>query len=385
MNIDSLLHLISIIVWVLFASYSAYALGRGTRRFGVRKAIDRYLSFQTLIFLLAAVFVSFLSAALVFVEPQNRGVVISAVEGIEPDPRSPGVTLIWPLAQEVVQYPIFWQSYTMSSQPLEGERVGDDAIIARTDDGQEVRLDCSVIFRLNRDEVVRVHINWQNRYMEEFIRPRTRGLVRSIASQFEAIELNSARRSDLEEQINSQLEIILRDQGFELDAFVLRNVAFSPEFALAVEEKKVAEQKVLQARLEAQQIEALAAGRANQLRIEASGAADARRTRAQGEADALALINQSLSQAPQSLLTYEYIQKLSPNVRALLVPSNAPLVLPVPGAELFGTPATNNQLGPGPQSLTSPTITNPVTATNVLSNALRSLDARIGTVDEVQP
>lgn len=50
--------------------------------------------------------------------------------------------------------------------------------------------------------------------------------------------------------------------------------------------------------------------------------------KANAQAEALRLISVPLTQDP-SLITYEYVQKLSPNIRAMLLPSNAPLLLPM--------------------------------------------------------
>jgi regulator of protease activity HflC (stomatin/prohibitin superfamily) len=347
MNIDSLLEILTRVVWVLFFAFSALSLIRDVRKRNIVYALQRLFTFRNFSLLFVAAGLTLLSAAVVFIEPQEAAVVVSAVSpnGYQAEPMESGLHLIVPLAEEPVHYPIYWQTYTMSGKPTEGEVIGNDSITARTNDGQAVLIDCSVIFRIDVEQLVRVHIDWQDRYISDFVRPRTRGLVRTLASQFEAIELNSASRADLEEQLNQQLSAILEDQGFELDTFVLRNIAFSPEFAEAVELKKVAEQGVEQKQFEAQQIRELALGqadrarelangRADALRIEAQGAADARIIRSAAEAEALLNINQAIAQN-RDLLVYEYVNKISPNIRVMLVPNNAPVVLPVPSQEIF--------------------------------------------------
>ena len=76
----------------------------------------------------------------------------------------------------------------------------------------------------------------------------------------------------------------------------------------------------------------LAEGRRDQLKTEASGEAEATLLKADAQAKALKLISESLNNEPQ-LLTYEYINKLSPNIRVMLVPNNSPLMLPLPDLE----------------------------------------------------
>ena len=51
--------------------------------------------------------------------------------------------------------------------------------------------------------------------------------------------------------------------------------------------------------------------------------------KAEAEAEALNLIAGALEQR-DNLLTYRYIDKLSPNISAMLLPNNAPLILPMP-------------------------------------------------------
>jgi len=60
----------------------------------------------------------------------------------------------------------------------------------------------------------------------------------------------------------------------------------------------------------------------------AEGQAQAIKLEAQAQADALALIGEALNN-DQDLLTYKYIDKLAPNIRAMLVPNDTPLILPM--------------------------------------------------------
>ncbi|MEZ4619041.1 MAG: SPFH domain-containing protein [Caldilineaceae bacterium] len=151
-NIDNLLAFAAQIVWLLFAIYAILVFIRTLRKHGVLIALVRLFSFPVLLPLLGAFAVSLLSLAIVFVEPQQVGVVISvpSAGGIRPQPLRAGLHLIFPLLEHEIRYPIYWQTYTMSSKVDEGEKLGDDSIRARTRDGQEVHLDVSVIFRIDQ-------------------------------------------------------------------------------------------------------------------------------------------------------------------------------------------------------------------------------------------
>jgi regulator of protease activity HflC (stomatin/prohibitin superfamily) len=273
--------------------------------------------------LLLVIGLHLLSAALVFVLPQQTAVIVSVVSagGVRPEPMRAGLHWIFPFLESEVYYPIYWQTYTMSGKPTEGAQLGDDSIRARTSDGQEVRLDCSLIFRIDPDQVVAVHIDWQNRYIEDLIRPVVRSLVRTQVSQFTVREVNSSARRNLEVTLDRILREGFGAKGFILDQFLLRDITFTPEYALAVEHKQVALEGEEQKTHEAAQIRNLARGRAAAIEIEA-----------QAQAKAIELFAEALKRNPD-VLTYQYIEKLAPNIRAMLVPNNAPLILPLPNME----------------------------------------------------
>lgn len=363
MNIDKVLDIISISVWVLLCIIVSISFYRDMRNNGILIAlrnlfvIDR-IPLTTVATLIMALILTFLSASLLFVLPQEVGVVISAIspKGYRDKPIESGIRFVVPLVEQVYRYPIYWQTYTMSNSPMEGEVVGDDSITSRTKDGQEVKLDCSVIFRVNPNQAVRVHIAWQNRYSQDLVRARTRGLVRSLVAKYTVDEVNSIERANLETELNSRLGDILEDEGFELNAFVLRNIAFTPEYSAAVEAKQVASQGQEQRAYEAEQIRRLARGRADEVTIlanaratavvvESHAAAEAREIRAEAESKALLFINQAITRNSQ-LLVYEYINKLSPNIKAMLLPHDSPLLIPIPSQELFSDAAPTGAVTP---------------------------------------
>jgi regulator of protease activity HflC (stomatin/prohibitin superfamily) len=334
MNIDLLLQWLSILGWALFIVAAAFLFWTTLRRQGLKPAIDKLFSARLLPLLLIALVLSVLGASVVFIQPQEVGIVISLVapEGVRDQPLRSGLHLIVPFAEQVVRYTISWQTYTMSGKPGEGAKKGDDSIVARTSDGQEVSMDCSVIFRIDPEQALRVQIDWQDRYVEDFVRPVVRGVIRTEVSGFTVDEVNSSKRKDLEANLDLLLSQKFADKGLILDQFILRNIAFSPEYAASVEQKQVALQGAIQKEYEANQIRKLAAGQADAVKIKAQADADARVIQAKAEAAALKLIADILAQN-SDLLTYRYIDKLSPSIKVMLVPNNSPLILPLPTME----------------------------------------------------
>lgn len=346
LNLDQLLNVIASIAWVVFAIYGGSVFIRSLLREGVQIAILRVLSARVLFPLLVPVALSLLAAALVFLPPNQVAVIISLITpgGVRPQPLRSGLHLILPILEQEVIYPVSWQTYTMAGKPNEGAKTGDDSIRARTSDGQEIRLDLSIIFRVNYEQVVTLHADWQNRYIEDFVRPVIRGVVRTQVSQFKVKEVNSSARKDLETTLERLLTAELGAKGLIVDQLLLRDITFSNEYASAIERKQVALEDEERAIHEAEGMRNLAEGQRDKLTLVAAGEADAMqlkikaqaeaeaeaiRVKAQAQSEALQLIAIALAQDP-NLITYEYVQKLAPNIQAMLVPNNAPLILPLP-------------------------------------------------------
>jgi regulator of protease activity HflC (stomatin/prohibitin superfamily) len=289
-----------------------------------------------IIAVVAAVLLNTLNAGLVFIEPQERGVVISAIEpkGYREDVLQPGLRWVIPYAESVKTYSISKSTYTMSIAHLEGDLQGDDSIAARTADGQEVYIDASIIFSLDPADVMEVHIVWQDRYVNGLVRPTVRGVIRDAVSQFKVNEVYSTRRDELKSQIEEEMFKSMDENGLILSDFVLRNITFTPEYAASIEQKQIAEQLAQQAeyiveqrKQEAEQARQVAEGTKDAAIIEAEGRAESQVIEAQAEAQSLQLIAEVLAKYPE-LLNYRYIEKLAPGIKVMLVPNDAPYLLP---------------------------------------------------------
>ncbi|HAF60921.1 MAG TPA: hypothetical protein DCK95_01185 [Anaerolineaceae bacterium] len=333
MRITDLLAGISVVLWLAVIGVVVYILLQSARG----KPVKNSRRTITTIVIISLVF-SVLSAGLVFIEPQERGMVISALnpDGYRSQVLQPGLRWIIPFFERVEIYPISRQTYTMSIVQNEGDVIGDDSISARTSDGQEIFVDASVIFEIDPQKVVQVHILWQDRYATDLVRAQSRGVIRDGVSKFGVEEIISEKRFELVDYIETQLSEKLAENGLHMVDFVLRNITFSPEYAASVEQKQIAEQQVEQQKFvveqkkqEALQAVELARGEAEARIIEAEGAAEARLIEAQAEADALKLLSDILQNNPD-LLTYQYINKLAPTITTMLLPNENPFIFQLP-------------------------------------------------------
>lgn len=329
MNIASVLQGLATFSWLLVVGIIVLAVIRASRAKPLKGAV--WLVIATVIFSLVLTTVS---AGLVFLQADQYGIVISALQptGYRTQPFGPGLHWVVPFLENVQPYSIAKQTYTMATSTGEGQMTGDDSIQARTKDGQQVFLDASVIYSIDPAHLVDLHIAWQNRFEDLVVRPVTRAAIRDAVSQFGVEEIVSTKRSELEQAITDAIRQGLAENNLMMDDFLLRNIRFSDEYAAAVEQKQIAEQLALQAKFvveqrkqEAAQAVQVAQGQADAVVIAAQGEAQAILLKAQAQAQANQVLAQSLS---PELLTYTYINKLAPNVQVMYLPSGTPLLLP---------------------------------------------------------
>ena len=349
MNLANLFGGIATIAWLIAIAVVVMIVLQSARSRPLKNGVTLII-----VVIIGAVVLTTVSAGLVFVNPQERGVVISAInpDGYRAEALTPGLRWIVPFAESVIVYPISKQTYTMSGISGEGQVSGDDAIDARTSDGQQVKIDSSIIFSINPTQVVDVHIKWQDRYDTDLVRALSRGVIRDAVSQYGIEEVYSSQRNVLASAITTELEKKLTENGLILDDFILRNIAFSPEYAVSVEQKQIAEQAaqqskfvVEQRRQEAEQARQVAQGKADAAVIEATGHAQAVVINAKAEAEALELIAAAILDK-KDLLTYQYINQITPNVQVMLLPADSPFLFPLPELQTVPLPVTESSTSP---------------------------------------
>jgi len=333
MNVTIVLTWIVTLLWVASVLWVAFSVFRAARKQSMKASVPVAIAL-----ILAAVILTVVNSGLVFIQPQERGVVISAFapEGYRQQELKPGLSWVIPFFESVEVYSISYQTYTMSIATEEGQRPGDDSIFARTADGQEILIDASVFYAVDPEQVIKVHILWQDRYGEELVRAQARSIIRDAVSQYDVSEVVTTMRFELINQINQEMSTVLEENGLLMVDFVIRNITFSDEYAAAVEQKQIAEQQAQQAELlvekkkqEAEQARQEAQGQADAVVIAAEGEAAARILEAEAEAEALKVQAEVLAEYPD-LLTYVYITKLSPNVKVMFLPYDSPFIFPLP-------------------------------------------------------
>jgi len=270
--------------------------------------------------LIVLVTIFLLTASFHLIPGGHVGVVFNIFSGIAPETLKPsgsgGLVFVLPVINTVEDVEVRTQEYTMSGKHDEGELTGDDSLWSPTSDGLQVGLDVTVFYHPDPKEAANLLRTVGSGYREKIVRPEVRNTVRMVVSQYDATEVYSGKRQQIQEEIKEKLGKQLDKYNIILDDILLRDVRFTPEYAQAITKKKIAEQQAEQMKYVLQK----EAQEAEKKRIAAKGQADKEFIEAQGKAKAMNEIARALAQNPQ-LLKYEAIQKLNPNVKVIL-PNN---------------------------------------------------------------
>lgn len=242
------------------------------------------------------------TGVIVIVPAGERSAVFNCFDGVEKRTLSEGTHLLTPFIERPVLYDVRTQTYTMSESFDEGEKKGDDSVMALSADGQKVKIDVSIRYHLMPDEIYMLHDQIGPAFLEKIIRPEGQTVIRNVVSEYTVTQLYSAARQVIQNKMKAQMKDDIAKYHISLDELLLRNIGFSEAFASAIEQKQVALQEAERMKYVLQREEA-----EKQRKIIA----------ATGEAEAIRRRAIALKENP-ILVQYEYVQKLAPNVKAVI-------------------------------------------------------------------
>ncbi len=265
-----ILGILLIIALVLFRIY--YKIKPEDRR------IDDKLRIRTFASIGMAVVGGFMvvGSLLRVVPPGNVGVQILFGKVLTGSTLSEGLNLVNPFVTlEIMSTRT--QAYTMSIATEEGARYGDDAITSLTRDGLEVEMDLTVWFHLDPEVAAVVYQKIGSDYVAKIVRPAARTSIRNTTVKYNAVEIYSNMREEVQNEINKSLEKDFTARGITLEKVLLRNIKLPAKVKNAIEAKLEAEQ-------DAQKMEFVLLKEkkeAERKKIEASGIAEAQHIIAQ--------------------------------------------------------------------------------------------------------
>ncbi len=225
-----------------------------------------------------------------------------------------GLNMINPLYSVEIMN-IRQMNYTMSATSDEGQKMGDDAVHVRCNDGLEVSLDMTVLYRLLAASAPDVYQTIGPQFEEQYVRPVIRARIRETAVYYAATDLYSGKRAQFENQLRDLLADDFHKNGFELKSVLIRNVVLPQTVTESIERKIAAMQE---------------AQRQDYVLEKVKKEAEMKRQEAQGTADAQRILSAGLS---DKILQFEAIKVQkelvnSPNSKIIVMGGKSmPLIL----------------------------------------------------------
>jgi len=222
----------------------------------------------------------------------------------------PGIHTKAPFVDEVVQFSTIKKTFETTSNVEESQaEYTDNEDFANTSDGQRIALDVTVRFRIDPQEApwILANLGTEKNYVETIVKPETRTIVRRVPNKFTAAELYTKASYDAQQMIYTELKERFEANHIILDEFNIRQIEFTQAYRDTIEAKQIEFEKVVTAKNRADQ---------------AKYTAEQKVTEAQGEADAIRIKNAALKEST-SVIQWEAIQKLNPNVQVIMVPAGS--------------------------------------------------------------
>ena len=140
--------------------------------------------------------------------------------------------------------------------------------------GLSLKLDASVRFHLNPDEIVALQKEIGPEYYAKILEPVLRSEARRVLGRYTPEEIYSTKRDLIEREIREGLRSKIAGKHIVLEAVLIRNVELPDAIRHAIDQKLAAEQEVLKMKY----VLETARANAEQRRIEARGVADYNKT-----------------------------------------------------------------------------------------------------------
>jgi regulator of protease activity HflC (stomatin/prohibitin superfamily) len=198
--------------------------------------------------------------------------VKSLYGSVQADVLESGLHLINPLL-DVTDFDIQTQNYTMSAVHSEGAQEGDDAIRVLSNDGLEVVIDLTVLYKITTADAPKIFKQIGVNYTDKIVRPVTRTRIRDNAVYYDAVALYSTKRNEFQQRIFKSIEDDFKARGLILEQLLIRNINLPASVKTTIESKINAEQDAQKMTFVLQKEKQ----EAERKRVEAQGIADYQR------------------------------------------------------------------------------------------------------------
>ncbi len=233
--------------------------------------------------------------------------VVTAFGQVQPETLPPGLHFRIPFINVVHQITTRVQPHPF------------DEIDAASSEYQQVKLTGVMNYHIDGQFASDLYQRVGDDFAPKILDPAFNDYIKTVVPKYSVTEI-LGKRDEIRQRAKEDLQANLAQYHIIIDDIYLANIAFSPEYTAAIEAKQVAQQQVqtenqvlAQKQVQAQQAVAVAHGQAQAI-VET----------ARGQSEANDLLTKSLT---PDLIQYTLIQKLSPSIQTIILPSGQQFIL----------------------------------------------------------
>ncbi len=247
--------------------------------------------------------------------------------------RTPGLVGYNPFSTRIVRVPI----RTMNLSIVEN---------LPSKEGLTIRSESSILYSIKSSAVPQILKETGMEFEEMLILPVFRSAASDICSKYDAKDMHSAKRAEIEEEIKKRLVEVCAPKGFVIESVLLKSITLPAGLSKSIEAKLEAEQDALRMQfvldrqrqeaqrqiIDAEGIKTIATiqaeGKKNATIIDSEARAKGNEIEAEGIKRANDLISLSLTPNVLKFKQIEAFQKLSasPNTKTIITDGKTPIV-----------------------------------------------------------
>jgi regulator of protease activity HflC (stomatin/prohibitin superfamily) len=190
-------------------------------------------------------FVFILTFGMTNVRPTDVAVEINKVMGkVAEKPKGVGYHFFNRWITDLVVYKVAARAFPPDT--MAGEEAKKYNLDLKTNDGQNIDVDLTIIYALVSNEVPLLHQVIGRNYEDQILLPQIRSEARIVVGSFSAEEIYQGKvRDTIQQSIKDKLtESLSKYPAIQVQDALIRHFAFSLEFERAIEQKKLAAQQV---------------------------------------------------------------------------------------------------------------------------------------------
>ena len=179
------------------------------------------------------------------VHPTEVAVEVNKVQGkVIPIPKSVGYHFFNRWVSDMVVYRVAARAFPTDTAG--NERAKDYTLDLKTNDGQNINVDLTIIYALRAGEVPALHQQVGKTYEDQVLLPQIRSEARLVIGGYSAEEIYQGKvRDTIQQSMKERLiETLAQYPAIQIQDALIRHFAFSPDFEKAIERKKLAAQEV---------------------------------------------------------------------------------------------------------------------------------------------